>query len=608
MPPPRAFSTLAFILGISKDRMPQMGDSETHIPRHETTGSMLRAVMPHRRFSDHYHLQKILGEGGMGRIYSARDMAIGRNVAIKFLRRELVAGISLRYFLKEAQITGQLAHPNIVPVYEIGSTDDGDYFYAMKEVQGENLGTILDRLAEGHAETLATYNLQVLIGILLKTCDAVAYAHNKGVVHLDLKPENIMVGAFGEVLVMDWGLARLRRLGPRVDPAKMVHLDDEAHVDASHEDGKVLGTPAFMAPEQASGNASVVGTRSDIYSLGGILYNILVLRPPASGRTTTAVIRKKFTEGVRDPLVYNRQANSEGADHIHLNHLPDAQVPESLAAVALKALAESPDARYQKVNELQRDLIAYLAGYAPKAEQAGRGKILRLYLHRNRRFLSYSLVLVLSLLASVLVGAVLVTNLENNRDFDNAHELLRASRLALDNGDLRLGESLARQALENGAYQGMARRALILALLQRQKIDEARKLAQVALAEDLPSPWMKTLTESKDPMLLAQSLAEAGEIATSCRFILPQVRAVGMAGADRARLCNLLARVGKVPMEVHCDGQNLSAVLGPWQLQSRPWPLLLLPPGSNIESSDPRWSSDAILTQGKLSLRLMPKD
>ncbi len=570
---------------------------------------MLRAVMPHRRFSDHYHLQKILGEGGMGRIYSARDMAIGRNVAIKFLRRELVAGISLRYFLKEAQITGQLAHPNIVPVYEIGSTDDGDYFYAMKEVQGENLGAILDRLAEGHAETLATYNLQVLIGILLKTCDAVAYAHNKGVVHLDLKPENIMVGAFGEVLVMDWGLARLRRHGPRVDPAKMVHLDDEAHVDASHEDGKVLGTPAFMAPEQASGNASIVGTRSDIYSLGGMLYNILVLRPPASGRTTTAVIRKKFTEGVRDPLVYNRQANSEGADQIQLNHLPGGQVPESLAAVAMKALAESPDGRYQKVNELQRDLIAYLAGYAPKAERAGRGKHFRLYLQRNRRFFSYALVLGLSLLAAVLVGAVLVTNIESNRDFDKAHELLRASRLALDTGDLRLGESLARQALENGAHHGTARRALILALLQRQKSDEARELTKGALAaHDLSSPWMKTLTEGKDPILLAQSLAEAGEIATACRFILPQVRAVGMASEDRAKLCNLLARAGKVPMEVHCDGQNLSAVLGPWQLQARPWPLLLLPPGSSIESSDARWSSDAILTQGKLSLRLVPKN
>ncbi len=568
---------------------------------------MLRAVMPHRRFSDHYHLQKILGEGGMGRIYSARDMAIGRNVAIKFLRRELVAGISLRYFLKEAQITGQLAHPNIIPVYEIGSTDDGDYFYAMKEVQGENLGAILDRLAEGHAETLATYNLQVLLGILLKTCDAVAYAHNKGVVHLDLKPENIMVGAFGEVLVMDWGLARLRRLGPRVDPAKMVHLDDEAHVDASHEDGKVLGTPAFMAPEQASGNASVVGTRSDIYSLGGMLYNILVLRPPASGRTTTAVIRKKFTEGVRDPLVYNRQANSDGADQIALNHLPGAQVPASLAAVAMKALAESPDNRYQKVNELQRDLIAYLAGYAPKAEQAGRGKRFRLLLQRNRRFISYSLLLSLSLLVALLVGAVLVTNLENNRDFDNAHELLRASRLALDTGDLRLGESLARQALEKGAHQGTARRALILALLQRQKVDEARELTKIALAQDLSSPWMKTLIDDKDPMLLAQSLAESGELATSCRFILPQVRAVGMASEDRAKLCNLLARAGKVPMEVRCDGHNLSATLGPWQMQARPWPLLLLPSGAVVESKDSRWSSDALVTQAKLNLRLMPK-
>ena len=107
--------------------------------------------------------------------------------------------------------------------------------------------------------------------------------------------------------------------------------------------------------------------------------------------------------------------------------------------------------------------------------------------------------------------------------------------------------------------------------------------------------------------ILAQSLAEAGEIATACRFILPQVRAVGMASEDRAKLCNLLAHAGKVPMEVRCDGQNLSAILGPWQMQARPWPLLLLPPGASIESSDARWSSDAILTQGKLSLRLVPK-
>ncbi|MEN9362058.1 MAG: hypothetical protein RL095_3593 [Verrucomicrobiota bacterium] len=567
---------------------------------------MLRAVMPHRRFSDHYHLQKILGEGGMGRIYSARDMAIGRNVAIKFLRRELVAGISLRYFLKEAQITGQLAHPNIIPVYEIGSTDDGDYFYAMKEVQGENLGTILDRLAEGDPETLSTYNLQVLIGILLKTCDAVAYAHNKGVVHLDLKPENIMVGSFGEVLVMDWGLARLRRLGPRVDPSKMVHLDEEAHVDASHEDGKVLGTPAFMAPEQASGNASIVGTRSDIYSLGGILYNILVLRPPASGRTTTAVIRKKFTEGVRDPLIYNRQANSEGAEQISLSHLPGGQVPESLAAVAMKALAESPDGRYQKVNELQRDLIAYLAGYAPKAEQAGRGKRFRLLLQRNRRLLAYSVLLGLSLVAAVLGGAVLVAHRESVREFDNAHDLLRAARAALESGDSRLSESLARQALENGANPGTARRALVLALLQLQRLDEARSLARVAIQSgDQVSPWMHSLIKGAEPRALGHSLAASGEVATACRFLLPQVRGVGMPVADRANLCNELAKAAKLPLEIRTDGSLMSAVLGQWRMQARPWPLLLIPSGSRIESSDLRWASDPIVTQGKLEFCLL---
>jgi serine/threonine protein kinase len=194
-----------------------------------------------------YLLGDLLGAGGMGRVYAARQVALDRTVAVKVLQPELQADDAARQeFLAEALVAADLDHPNTVPVYDIGRTGESELFCAMKLVRGTAWNC-----------TLAAQTLEQNVGILLKVCDAVSFAHDKGVIHRDLKPENVMLGAYGEVLLMDWGLAasvggsRARRL---------------------NADNMLAGTPAFMAPEVAACALERVGPASDIYLLGGILY------------------------------------------------------------------------------------------------------------------------------------------------------------------------------------------------------------------------------------------------------------------------------------------------------------------------------------------------
>ncbi len=205
----------------------------------------------------------LLGSGGAGAVYRARDQALRRDVALKVLRAD--DADAARRFLAEAQVLAQLAHPYIVPVYRVGVDADGRPCFAMKLVEGRTLGDKLAELQGMSAPARARFALPVLV----KICDAVDYAHSRGVIHCDLKPDNVMVGAFGEVTLMDWGIARAL---PR--PGGVV-VDDAPRVRA--------GTPAYMAPEQAI-DPSAVDERSDVFGLGAILHDVLLRRPPrASG-------------------------------------------------------------------------------------------------------------------------------------------------------------------------------------------------------------------------------------------------------------------------------------------------------------------------------------
>ncbi|MBN4055061.1 serine/threonine protein kinase [Acidimicrobium ferrooxidans] len=234
-----------------------------------------------------YTITGHLGAGGMGEVLQVRDEDVGREMAAKVILGA-ATGPALAKFIQEAQITGQLEHPNIVPMHELGMTEDDRVYFTMKRVEGETLEELLD--AERKDEGGRRRYLIKLLNIFLKICDAIAFAHSRGVIHRDLKPANIMVGRFGEVQLMDWGLAKvIGQVGEATSAEGRPALDVSSgrfapeHTPLATLAGSVMGTPAYMPPEQARGEVEKFGCLTDIYSLGALLYEILTLEPPYVG-------------------------------------------------------------------------------------------------------------------------------------------------------------------------------------------------------------------------------------------------------------------------------------------------------------------------------------
>ena len=259
-----------------------------------------------------YELLNVIGEGGMGVVYAARQSAIARTVAVKMLKSGDAQSIEQREkFISEAVVTGELDHPNIVPIYDLGSNDAGALFYSMKRVKGTPWNKVI-------REKSLTEN----VNILLRVADAVAFAHANGVVHRDLKPENTMLGDYGEVLVMDWGLARIS--------------PDFPNADSVSQSDVMGGTPAYMAPEMATGPIEKITIASDIYLLGAMLYEIVEGRTPHSGSTVMACL---FAAAK--------------------NKVPPPKNPGELTDIALKAMATNPEDRYADVRALQAAIREY---------------------------------------------------------------------------------------------------------------------------------------------------------------------------------------------------------------------------------------------------------
>jgi hypothetical protein len=259
-----------------------------------------------------YELLKVLGEGGMGVVYDARQTSIDRNVALKMIKGAAAKNDRQQAkFLAEAVVTGELDHPNIVPIYDVGRNEQGNLFYSMKKVQGTPWDKVI-------ADKSLTENLE----ILLRVADAIAFAHARGVVHRDLKPENTMLGAFGEVLVMDWGLAQ-----PSSKFRKSASITETTTMG---------GTPAYMAPEMATGPLEKISHLSDVYLLGAMLYEILTGHPPHQGKNAM----KCLMAAARNEIV------------------PTDKTGE-LIDVAMKALASEPQDRYQSVQAFQAAIRDY---------------------------------------------------------------------------------------------------------------------------------------------------------------------------------------------------------------------------------------------------------
>lgn len=285
-----------------------------------------------------FEVREALGSGGMGKVVRAWDPVLCREVAIKVPFRPK----SDARFLAEARITGQLDHPNIVPVYELGKTAEGLPWYAMKEVRGESLKAVLERLRLA-GQHRAPWTLRALLNDFVQVCNAVGYAHDRGVVHRDLKPENIMLGPFGEVFVMDWGLARLLDRGDGERDESGLHPSFSGVQTAT---GAAIGTPGFMSPEQA-GRADVeVDARSDVWSLGAVLYELLTLTPAYDGPTPLARIFAAAQGPPLDPR--QRSPALRGADE--------------LADLCLRCLALEPHDRPDSALVVAREVTAYLEG------------------------------------------------------------------------------------------------------------------------------------------------------------------------------------------------------------------------------------------------------
>src|SRR3990172_448376 len=229
-------------------------------------------------YAARYDAHRSLGQGGMGQVTASRDARIGREVAVKVVHPELAARADVRArFLREARIQGQIEHPCIVPVYDLGLRPDGLPFFTMKRVRGQTLADILRGLRAGDPDLAAKYGRRKLLTAFASVGLAVGFAHERGVVHRDLKPGNVMLGDFGEVYVLDWGLAKLAAdatAAAAIAPAAPLSGSGSGDVTGI---GQILGTPGYMAPEQIRGDA--VDARADVYALGAILFEILTLEP-----------------------------------------------------------------------------------------------------------------------------------------------------------------------------------------------------------------------------------------------------------------------------------------------------------------------------------------
>lgn len=355
-----------------------------------------------------YQVGREIARGGMGSVLEAEDDKLKRTVAVKVMLQDADASPALRQrFLREAEVLALLAHPNIVPIYDIVWEDGLPLFYSMKLVKGRTLQDILDQLQKGHPEDLREFTVDRLLIIFRKVCDAIAFAHSKGVLHRDLKPANVMVGEFGEVLVMDWGLAKTIRKGESEQSSVVSVQSGPAEAESRNTvhrllnilQGSVMGTPEYMSPEQAAGQGAELDERSDLFSLGGILYAILTLRPPVEGGTLEEVLSKVKTATITAPADMPCGTEAWGKAHRRgealeakrikpLPQMPGGRVPYALSAVAMKALCLDKHLRYPSVAALSADIEAYQRGFATGAENAGLTTQLALLIKRHKTVFS----------------------------------------------------------------------------------------------------------------------------------------------------------------------------------------------------------------------------
>lgn len=305
----------------SKDSYPHIyvKDTDAAFTHYQTIG--------YGRYSDF----EMLATGGSAVLRTCRDKNLGRVVVMKTLHPHLANNAYMHSrFLREARVTAQLQHPTTVPVYDIGRDTEDRMYFTMKKVEGATIREILDKQIAGDPRALEEFDLERMLGVLVQTCNGLAYAHAHGVVHRDVKPENILVGEFGEVVLLDWGVAK-------------VWADSKGEADDERMQHEVLtdvnqrpGTPLYMSPEQVRGGGAAIDHRTDVYSGGAVLYEILTLSEPLRGKRVQDTFEMIVNQVPEPP----RQ------------RAPQRKIPQPLADIAMRAMAKNPEERFATMTDL----------------------------------------------------------------------------------------------------------------------------------------------------------------------------------------------------------------------------------------------------------------
>ena len=492
--PARSLQVLSSIGSVVQDlgqlTDPDLQASVGHLKSVETldpfaTGAPTNLGQP-TSWNGRFRVVRPHASGGLGVVSVAMDDELDREVAFKEIKDRYADDLgSQARFVLEAEITGKLEHPGIIPIYGLGHDLAGRPFYAMRFIRGDSLADAINRYHDPAGPfldpTRRSLQLRELLGRFLDVCDALAYAHSRGVLHRDLKPGNIMLGPFGETLVVDWGLALPLDHIPEGhesthSPVKSTKADSGS---LPREQGAAVGTPAYMSPEQAEGAIEKLGPRSDVYGLGAILYDLLTGKRPIEGTTLEELLRHVGQGKIQPP----RQ------------HRPE--IPAPLEAICLKALALNPEDRYASPRALAKDIKAWLADEPVSARREPFTERARRWAKKHRTAVTAAVATLL--MGLVGLGAVAAVQTKANRELTLANAALDKERIKAQSNEAqalaavkKFGEVIANEPelKKNQALDGLRKRllneplAFFLALRERLLADhDTRPESLVRLAD-----------------------------------------------------------------------------------------------------------------------------